>query len=882
MQHDYQSLVENAPVGIYTSTPQGRFLSMNAAGARMLGYASGQQLMAEVVDIGEQIFVNPGDRDKLLALLAKRGEVHEHECHLRRRDGRTFWAAVTVRAVQDASGEVALHQGFLTDISRRKRTERILSSRDQLRHLANSCTLSQLLQATLEQAEQLTSSQIGFYHFLEQDQTTIALQAWSRNTLAHNCVAPPSGLHYPVDQAGVWADCIRLRRPVMHNDYEALEHRKGFPPGHAPVHRELVVPVMRNNQILAMLGVGNKPVAYTEDDLEVVTSLADLAWDMAERKRSEETLLESERRFRRITEGLTDYLYTVHVQDDQVTRTTHSPACMAVTGYTAEEFARDPYLWINMVLPEDQAMVRRQAQDVLSTGHAASLEHRILRKDGALRWVSAVVIPKIDAQGRLVSYDGVVKDITERKEMEQALRKSEARVRTKLRSLLAPDGDIGDLALEDIVDIPALQRLMDDFYNLTNIGSAIVDLQGNVLVATGWQDICTKFHRVHPQTRANCIQSDTLLSSGGEPGTFKLYKCKNNLWDMATPIVVGDKHLGNLFLGQFLFDDETPDIELFRAQAREYGFDEQAYLQALGRVSRYSRNTVHQARAFYARLANLVSSLSFEQIRLARAMAEQTKAKEKLGELNARLERTVAERDKFFAIIAHDLRSPFIGFLSFIRLITEHIGNMSADDIRKLAQDMKGSAENLYNLLNNLLEWARIQRGSTPYEPQPHVLDEMVRNTLELIEPSARQKEIILDCVIPEDLAIMADRPMLSTVIRNLLFNAVKFTHRAGTITVTAQQDGSMIKVSVRDTGVGMDEGVLGDLFALDRKTCLQGTEGERGSGLGLLLCKEFIEKHGGRIWVQSSPGQGTTFSFTLPLAMHQLHAQAKNCAHPS
>lgn len=876
MQHDYQSLVENAPVGIYTSTPQGRFLSMNAAGARMLGYGSVDQLMAEVMDIGAQIFVNPEDRDGLLALLASRGEVHEHECHLVRRDGRAFWAAVTVRAVLDASGEVALHQGFLTDISRRKRTERILSARDHLRHLANSCTLSELLEATLEQAEQLTNSQIGFYHFLEKDQTTIALQVWSRNTLAHNCVAPPSGVHYPVDQAGVWADCIRMRRPVIHNDYEALEHRKGVPPGHAPVHRELVAPVMRNNKILAMLGVGNKPAAYTEDDLEVVTSLADLAWDMAERKRSEETLLESERRFRRITEGLTDYLYTVHVQDGRVVQTTHSPACVAVTGYTAEEFARDPYLWINMVLPEDQGMVRQQAREVLHTGHAASLEHRILRKDDAMRWVSAVVVPKLDAQGRLVSYDGVVKDITERKEMEQALRKSEARVRTKLRSLLAPDGDIGELALEDILDIPALQRLMDDFYNLTNIGSAIVDLQGNVLVATGWQEICTKFHRVHPQTRANCIQSDTLLSSGGEPGTFKLYKCKNNLWDMATPIVVGDKHLGNLFLGQFLFDDEEPDIELFRAQAREYGFDEQAYLQALDRVARYSRDTVHQARAFYARLANLVSSLSFEQIRLARAMAEQTKAKEKLGELNARLERTVAERDKFFAIIAHDLRSPFIGFLSFIRLITAHIGSMNPEDIRKLAQDMKGSAENLYNLLNNLLEWARMQRGSTPYEPQPHALDEMVRNTLELIEPSAKQKEIVLDCVIPEDLAIMADRPMLCTVIRNLLFNAVKFTHRAGTITVTAQQDGSMIKVSVRDTGVGMDEGVLGDLFALDRKTCLQGTEGERGSGLGLLLCKEFIEKHGGRIWVQSSPGQGTTFSFTLPLAEVRLHDQPR------
>ena len=121
---------------------------------------------------------------------------------------------------------------------------------------------------------------------------------------------------------------------------------------------------------------------------------------------------------------------------------------------------------------------------------------------------------------------------------------------------------------------------MDEFYKLTNIGIGIIDLKGNVLVGTGWQDICTKFHRVHPETAKHCLESDTILTEGVEPGTCRTYLCKNNLRDIATPIVAGGKHIGNLFLGQFLYEDEKRDYALFREQARRYGFDEKEYIAA--------------------------------------------------------------------------------------------------------------------------------------------------------------------------------------------------------------------------------------------------------------------------------------------------------------
>ena len=864
--HDYEALVANTPMGVYTATPEGRFLSANPAMVRLLGYDSEKQLVTSVTDIAVQVFADPEDRKTLVRLLDQNDELMDYECRMVRRDGKPFWASATVRVVRDAAGGVLLHQGFLSEISQRKRTELIMAARDRLQNLARSGTLTELLRGTLVEAEQLTGSRIGFFHFFEDDQSTILLQTWSDRTVRESCTAAPSaGTHYPISQAGVWADCVHTRAPVIHNDYATLPHRRGLPKGHVPIIREMVLPVLRDEQIVAILGVGNKPSDYGAEDLDALTSLADLAWDIAERKRAEETLLESEERYRRITECLTDYLYTVRVEDGRAAQTVHSPACVAVTGYTAEEFAADPYLWINMVLPEDQDLVREQARQVLKEGRTDPVEHRIIRKDGQRRWVSNTIVVRLNSRGGLAAYDGLIKDISERKNMDQALRESETRVRNKLNALLSPDGDVGALALEDIIDTRAIQLLMEDFHCLTNIGSAIVDLHGKVLVATGWQDICVTFHRAHPGTLRNCIESDTLLSSEGHPGTFKLYKCKNNLWDMATPIIIGGRHLGNMFLGQFLFEEDFPELPLFQEQARRYGFDEEQYLAALDRVPRYGRETVHQAMAFYARLADLLATLSFGQIKLARAMAEQAQVKDELRRVNARLEQTLADKDKFFAIIAHDLRSPFIGFLSFIRLMVGHIEHMSQEDIRKLAEDMKGSAENLYNLLNNLLDWARMQRGLTPFEPQPQPLSTLIRGTLELIEPSARQKAIALRCSVPEHISILADPPMLSAVVRNLLFNAVKFTQREGEVTISAEQDEEAVRISIRDTGVGMDEAVQCGLFALDRRTCLRGTEGERGSGLGLLLCKEFVEKHGGRIWVESEPGQGTVFTFTLP-----------------
>lgn len=190
--------------------------------------------------------------------------------------------------IAELEGEISVHQ----------RGEELQAAQLRLIEFADEHTVIELLQNFLDEAEKLTGSEIGFYHFVGADQKTLVLQTWSTNTLAHACNAEGAGLHYPIEDAGVWVECVHVRKPVVHNDYASLPHKKGLPEGHALVVRELIVPVLRGEKIVAILGVGNKPTDYGEYDISVIQRLAVLAWETIDRKQVENALQESEARHR--------------------------------------------------------------------------------------------------------------------------------------------------------------------------------------------------------------------------------------------------------------------------------------------------------------------------------------------------------------------------------------------------------------------------------------------------------------------------------------------------------------------------------------------------------------------------------------------------------
>ena len=182
--------------------------------------------------------------------------------------------------------------------------------------------------------------------------------------------------------------------------------------------------------------------------------------------------------------------------------------------------------------------------------------------------------------------------------------------------------EMPNLELSEIIDAHAIQSLMDDFYKLSHITMALDDINGKTLVGAGWQDICTKFHRVHPDTCKQCFESNKILSSVISPGEIKQYKCMNNMWDIATPIIVDDQHIGNIFAGQFFYEDEPIDYEVFRSRARKYGFNEEEYITALEKVPRLSRETVNISISFLMNLGNMISQLSYGNIKLTKSLSE--------------------------------------------------------------------------------------------------------------------------------------------------------------------------------------------------------------------------------------------------------------------
>lgn len=256
------------------------------------------------------------------------------------------------------------------------------------------------------------------------------------------------------------------------------------------------------------------------------------------------------------------------------------------------------------------------------------------------------------------------------------------------------------------------------------------------------------------------------------------------------------------------------------------------------------------------------------EIKVEEQTSELKEKNEELLNKNEELIATNSEKDKFFSIIAHDVRGPLSSFLGLTEILAEDLQSLTLDEIQQMTGTMRNSAANLFDLLGNLLEWARMQRGLITYNPELLTLNEILTESTEAIYQAARNKSVDIVVDIPANMKVVADKNMLASVVRNLTSNAVKFTNKGGKISIAAKASGNnFVKISVTDTGIGMKKQMVNDLFRIDVNTSRPGTDGEPSTGLGLLLCKDFVEKQGGRIWAESKEGKGSTFNFTLKLS---------------
>ena len=675
----------------------------------------------------------------------------------------TYWIKV--------SNDVFLH--YAMDITERRQLENISRSRLHLLEYAEKNTLSDLLEETLNHAEELTGSRIGFFHFVEADQKTLSLQNWSTRTKKEYCRAEGMGMHYDIDIAGVWVDCIREKRAVIHNNYASLPNKKGLPPGHAEVIREMTVPVIRSGKIMAIIGVGNKRSDYTSQDLELVSLFADLAWDITLRKRYEESLIESETRFRTTFDQ--SPVGSVIVGMDKRFIKCNEAFCNFL-GYSEAELLGKTFT--QFTFPDD-IEIGLNALKQITTGEieSAVMQKRYLRKEGAIVWGEINLRLVRSDKNEPLYYIPVIQDITERKRMEEALLLSE-----KLYRELA--NSITDLFFEMDKDL------------------------------------------------------------------------RYTYWNRASENYTGIK--ASDAVGKLLFELFPKTSETIKAEAmyREI-IDTQK-----SRIFESSFETDSHLTIFEIRAYPTVKGIAV----LASDITERKQAEAMILAKNKQLHKLNTEKDKFFSIISHDLRGPFNSFLGLTQIMNEKIEDLSPVEIKQIAQSMSSSAANLYRLLENLLHWSRMQQGLIPFDAQEVNLHHVAFESIVMVREAALSKGIELVYDVPGKIMLTADRNMVQTVIRNLVSNAVKFTPRGGKITVSAKAvSDKTIEISIHDTGMGMDKEMLADLFRLDVNTSRKGTEGESSTGLGLMICKDFIEKHGGSIWAESEVDKGSTFHFTIP-----------------
>ncbi|MFA6894178.1 MAG: PAS domain S-box protein [Bacteroidales bacterium] len=635
--------------------------------------------------------------------------------------------------------------------------------------------------------------------------------------------------------------------------------------------------------------------------------------NITERKQAEDELKKSEEKYRLLVENTYDIIYMLNTDG---LFTFVSPAWTRFLGYPLDQVIGKPFQ--PFVHPDDVDECMLFMQKVIVTGQRKEgVEYRVKHIDGTWKWHTSSASPLIDNSGKVVGYYGIARDISERRSADEALRKSEEKYRllvenshdiifiSNLEGVISFVSNAWTALLGHSVDqvvgksflsfvhpddvekcmavlkkvIETGQRREELEYRVKHIdgtwrwhtanSSPMKDESGSLVGFYGIAHDNTERKRVEE----NLQKSEELYRSilNASPDNITITDLEGRI-KMISPM--GLKMAGRTnkeeILGHMVTDFMVPedrDRAMSNIKLMQKGLsleiDEYTAILPDGNFISFEAN------------GELIRNKEGQPTGIVLIIRDITKRKHAEDEIklkNEELQKSNAEKDKFFSIIAHDLRGPFTIFLGFTDLLVEEIHSMLPEDIQELAVSMKKSAVSLYGLLGNLLEWSRMQRGLTIFEPKSFLLKSKIKESIQFAQESADKKEIIIKYNVPEDLEVFADENMLGSTIRNLTSNAVKFTKRGGEITISSKLvNGNFVEISVIDNGIGMSKGLLDKLFNLNENVSRSGTDGELSTGLGLLLCKDFIKKNGGQIWVESELEKGSSFNFTIPLGNNVL-----------
>jgi PAS domain S-box-containing protein len=377
------------------------------------------------LDLGaEKFLVKPQEPEDLLReidelLLARMTKQHGHK-RTTRLEERTYlkqYNEILIQKLEDKIAELeTVNARLKLESEERKRTERLLDIRFKLNEFALNHSLDELMVKALDEICEFEDSPIGFYHFVESDQQTLTLQQWSTRTLKEFCRAGGKGVHYPINDAGVWAECARKREPVIHNDYESLKNKKGMPEGHAKVIRELTIPIIRKGKLVAILGIGNKPTKYTQEDIKIVSFLADVTWIIVEHKKAEEALLKAHKQLRWFVDANIVGVIIAKVNGEIVEANDYY---LDLIGLTRADLESKQVNWRTATPPEWIKADENAIRELYERGVCTPFKKEYRRSNGARVpvFLTATLLPGVEKQ-----IAAFVLDLTEQKNLEEQLR----------------------------------------------------------------------------------------------------------------------------------------------------------------------------------------------------------------------------------------------------------------------------------------------------------------------------------------------------------------------------------------------------------------------------------------------------------------------------
>lgn len=364
------------------------------------------------------------------------------------------------------------------------------------------------------------------------------------------------------------------------------------------------------------------------------------------------------------------------------------------------------------------------------------------------------------------------------------------------------------------------------------------------------ENVSTKLRVQSPNSQEITTQSTRSSNSGSQPGNMKelvqkTYKLKESELKL---IAINNSLIAEIHQ---LIDEIKNSIRAQEAKQNN------SFLVSVRSSTDFLQNILIALMLLACILAGYILLLAFKNDRF----------QEHIVNLNQKVTKDSLQKDKFFSIVSHDLMNPFNALLGFSEMLNESAKKGNKEDTSEYASIVHQSAKRIFNLLQNLLVWTRMQNGKTKYAPKTEKVEELVSDTMLIVAPIAQNKQIKLEWDVEKEITAKLDSNMIGSALQNLVTNAIKFTENGGSVKVTATTESDNLNFVVADTGVGMSSEQVENLFKLDKNSSSRGTNDEVGTGLGLIIAKEFIDFHQGKIWAESNLGKGSKFCFSIPLS---------------